>query len=267
MFYRKTSRLATLAALIVFLLASANPAPMRSAGPMGGQPQPLTLSPMHGPGSSANGAFPRIAASPLLDQLRQQGGANHAHHLVDQKVLRTIQQDTQQARSATHPRLAGSPHQGAQAVLGQPTITTDQPSSSAAPGGPVARQVRPFVPGARNTPAQTSSNNCVNLISDSQVDDPKNGAIWTEYAAKTYYENPGFIYSTPPYAFLMVEKGAPGYPDDSNDNVVDTSRLGNPDFDAIGQVIDVPSGTESITVSFNFRYDPNSAVAGDLLYY
>src|SRR5262249_12962281 len=90
---------------------------------------------------------------------------------------------------------------------------------------------------------------------------------WTEYAAKTYYENPGFIYSTPPYAFLMVEKGAPGYPDDSNDNVVDTSRLGNPDFDAIGQVIDVPSGTESITVSFNFRYDPNSAVAGDLLYY
>jgi Clostripain family len=260
---RKASQRLSLAVFVLLLLALATPAPIYLAQAAADQPPPRMLSPMRAPGSNAAGSFPHIAASPLLDQWRQQGGSKGASHLVDRQVLRSIQRDEQHARGAAHPSPAGPAHSAAQAAPGQPASAI--PSAGAAtPGAASGPGVRPYVAGARNAPAQ-ASDSCVNLISDSQIYDPTNGNLWPVYAQKSYYDT---SYNTsPPYSFLMIEKGAPAYPGDNDDSVVDTSRLDSPDFDAFGQVINVPNGTESITVSFNFRYDPGSAVLGDELFY
>jgi hypothetical protein len=244
-----------------------------SAQPAGDPPAPA-LSPMHFVRPGAPGARPTFDPSPLLDQWRAQGGPSGGDQLLDQQALRKIRQDAgvqddRGAPPAPNGALAGATGSAAlptDGPLAQPNAPIT-PSAAAAPtgaaGGPGGGETSPFDPNAPLISPQAT--NCANALVDSAINDPSNANIWPVYAQKVYYIDD--YYTSFRWAFQMIERGAFGYPIDDDDTIVDTSRPGTPDVDAIGQVFNVAADAQSITVKFNFRYSPFSANNNDRLYY
>src|SRR5204863_7248693 len=80
---------------------------------------------------------------------------------------------------------------------------------------------------------------CYQALVDPNVDgdggQPPNFPAWPVYDDKSYYT--GDFYTTPPYSFVMIEKGSSAYNNiDADDNVF---SAGGTDIDSFGQVFTV----------------------------